>query len=54
MFYDFNPKQQKLILRDIPAKRLGNPNEISELIQIIISSGYTTGQTFVLDGGYSI
>ena len=54
MFYDLNPKQRKLILKDIPAKRLGNPNEISELIQIIISSRYTTGQTFVLDGGYSI
>jgi len=54
MFYDLNPKQRELILKDIPAKRLGNPNEISELIQIIISSRYTTGQTFVLDGGYSI
>jgi len=54
MFYDLNPKQQELILKDIPTKRLGNPNEISELIQIIISSRYMTGQTFVLDGGYSI
>jgi len=48
------PLVLQIILKDIPAKRLGNPNEISELIQIIISSGYTTGQTFVLDGGYSI
>ncbi len=54
MFYDINPKQRELILKKIPAKRLGNPNEIAELIQIIISSKYTTGQTFVLDGGYSI
>ena len=54
MFYHLSSKQRKDILKGIPAKRLGSPNEISELIQIIISSSYTTGQTFVLDGGYSI
>jgi len=54
MFYHLGSKQRKNILKRIPANRLGNPNEISELIQIIISSSYTTGQTFVLDGGYSI
>ncbi len=54
MFYHLSSKQRKNILKCIPTKRLGNPNEISELIQIIISSSYTTGQTFVLDGGYSI
>ena len=54
MFYHLSSKQRKNILKCIPTKRLGNPNEISELIQIIISSSYTTGQTFILDGGYSI
>lgn len=54
MFNDFDQKTKKKIINDIPLKRLGQPEEISELINILISSSYLTGQVFVLDGGYSI
>ncbi len=54
MFHHLNPEMKKKIVKDIPAKRLGNSNEITELIQLLISSNYLTGQVFVLDGGYSI
>lgn len=53
MFNDLNTETKKRILQDIPANRLGNPDEITELINILVSSNYLTGQTFVLDGGYS-
>lgn len=53
MFKDLDKKFQKKILSDIPAERLGKPKEISELIKILISASYLTGQVFVLDGGYS-
>lgn len=53
MFYDLNQQTRMKIKNDIPAKRLGKPNEISELIRILISSSYLTGQVFTLDGGYS-
>lgn len=53
LFYDFTKEQRKKIVDEIPAKRLGNPEEISELVKILISSSYITGQTFVIDGGYS-
>lgn len=53
MFNDFDKKTKSKIIRNIPAKRLGKANEISELIKILISSDYLTGQVFVLDGGYS-
>ena len=54
MFNDLSTKAKKNILDDIPAKRLGRPDEISELIKLLISTGYLTGQTFTLDGGYSV
>jgi len=53
MFNDLATEAKKNILNDIPAKRLGRPDEISELIQLLISSSYLTGQIFTLDGGYS-
>ena len=54
MFYHFDSKTRESILKQIPAQRLGQPHEISDLIKIIIPSPYLTGQAFVLDGGYSI
>ena len=54
MFYDIDKKTQRKIISNIPAKRLGQPKEIFELIKIIISSRYTTGQVFTLDGGFSL
>ncbi len=54
MFNDFNQETKKKIVDQIPAKRLRQPSEISELIQVLISSNYSTGQIFILDGGYSI
>ena len=53
MFYDLPENTRNKILQEIPSKRLGKPNEISELIKILFISDYLTGQVFVLDGGYS-
>lgn len=53
MFNDINEETKKRIKNDIPAKRLGRPEEISDIIKILISSNYLTGQVFTLDGGYS-
>ena len=54
MFYDFDKPTIKKIISKIPAKRLGQPKEISELMMIIVSSSYLTGRIFVIDGGYSL
>lgn len=53
MFNDFSQEVKDKIINDIPSKRLGQPGEIFELINILISFNYLTGQIFVLDGGYS-
>jgi NAD(P)-dependent dehydrogenase (short-subunit alcohol dehydrogenase family) len=53
MFYDIKQEIRNSLKRNIPAQRLGNPDEICQLVEILIYSGYVTGQTFVIDGGYS-
>ena len=53
MFYDLDEDARRQIAAKIPAGRLGRPQEISEIISILISCGYLTGQNFVLDGGFS-
>ena len=44
------------IVRDIPLGRLGQPSEISSLIEFLISeeNSYMTGATIVVDGGFMI
>ena len=53
MFHDFDIATKKKLLSQIPAKRLGQSNEITELIKLINDSSYLTGQIFTLDGGLS-
>jgi NAD(P)-dependent dehydrogenase (short-subunit alcohol dehydrogenase family) len=53
MFHDFDAATKKKILSQIPTGRLGQPNEITELIKAIYNSSYLTGQIFTLDGGFS-
>jgi NAD(P)-dependent dehydrogenase (short-subunit alcohol dehydrogenase family) len=54
MFYDISLEVQKIIQKQIPAERLGQPEEISQLIRLLIEMDYLTGQIFTLDGGFSI
>ena len=54
MFYHLDQKARESIVRRIPAGRLGRPEELSELVLVLISCGYITGQDFVLDGGFSV
>lgn len=53
MFYHLDQKARETIIGRIPAGRLGRPEELSELVLVLISCGYITGQDFVLDGGFS-
>lgn len=53
MFYDMSESAREESAGRIPAGRLGRPEEVSEMVSILISCGYLTGQNFVLDGGFS-
>jgi ketoreductase RED2 len=37
-----------------PLKRTGGPQDVAEVILGLIDFGYVTGQTVVIDGGYSL
>lgn len=51
-----DPKSAETMLKMIPLKRLGKPEEIAHLVNFIASeeSAYITGQIFTIDGGISI
>ena len=48
-----DPEQFNKVLRRIPARRMGNPEEIAPLALYLASpaSDFITGQTIVIDGG---
>ncbi len=49
------PKEdEELIMRDIPLKRIGKPEEISAMVVFLASeeASYVTGATFYVDGGW--
>ncbi len=49
------PKEDKdLIMRDIPLKRIGKPEEVSAMVVFLASeeASYITGATFYVDGGW--
>lgn len=51
-----NPEMADEWIRRIPAKRMGTPEELSELVVYLASerSRYLVGQSIVIDGGYSL
>lgn len=50
-----NPEVSERLLRDIPARRIGRPEEIGPLAVYLASaaSDFMTGQTIFLDGGHT-
>ncbi len=50
-----NPKIGERLIRDIPARRIGRPEEIGPLTVYLASSAsdFMTGQTIYLDGGHT-
>src|SRR5262249_53065856 len=52
--YD-EPKIRYRLLRDVPARRTGRPEEVGPLLVYLASSAsdFMTGQTVFLDGGHS-
>lgn len=45
--------RRKQLVRRTPLGRLGQPNEVAGLILSVLTTQWVTGQTFVIDGGFS-
>lgn len=46
-----NPVWIPEVIRDIPLGRLGEPEEVAEVVGMFAKTGYVTGQSVVAGGG---
>ncbi len=56
MLKDLKEGYKEQIIKEIPFKRLGRPEEVAEAVKFLVSesASYITGQTIVVDGGMSM
>lgn len=53
MNHCFSPEEMNALREEIPADRLGQPEEVAKLVlQLIQAPTYLTGQILTLDGGW--
>ncbi len=48
------PEQWDKLVEKLPLKRAATPDEITSTLEFLINNKYVTGQTIVVDGGYSL
>jgi len=55
MAFETGEETQAKILKTIPMRRYGRPEDVAELVTFLCTGGdYITGQLFTVDGGYTI
>ena len=53
MNHCFSPEEMDALRQEIPADRLGQPEEVGQLVlQLIQAPAYLTGQILTIDGGW--
>lgn len=53
---DIDERYMEAVTRNVPLQRAGRPEEVAEAVSFLASgtqAGYITGQTLVVDGGYT-
>jgi 3-oxoacyl-[acyl-carrier protein] reductase len=54
MVMGMKPEAREKVAASIPAKRLGEPNEIAMTAAFIFENDYVTGRCFEIDGGLRV
>jgi NAD(P)-dependent dehydrogenase (short-subunit alcohol dehydrogenase family) len=49
-----DPQEWQRLIGRLPLKRAGRPEEIASALEFLLANEYVTGQTIVVDGGYSL
>lgn len=50
----FNEEEMKMLIQEIPSDRIGQPDEVAELVKLLCTGNeYLTGQVITLDGGWT-
>jgi len=44
----------KAVASALPVKRIGKPEDIAQMVLFLMDNGFTTGNTFFIDGGYTL
>jgi 3-oxoacyl-[acyl-carrier protein] reductase len=51
-YHTDDPEIRKSFEKDVPLKRMGEPDDIASMIMVLVESGtYITGQNMIVDGG---
>jgi len=52
LWQDQTPEQREKVLRQVPLKRPGTPEDVASAVVFLCQSDYITGQTLRVDGGW--
>lgn len=52
LWHDESPEQREKVLRQVPLKRSGTPEDVASAVVFLCRSDYITGQTLRVDGGW--
>ena len=54
MVLNMKPEALEKIAAGIPARRLGQPNEIAQTVEFILENDYINGRVIEIDGGLRV
>ncbi len=52
--HSLSPEDREELINQVPLRRLGQPNEVAELVEFLLfKNSFITGQSIVIDGGFT-
>ena len=51
---DLSEEEKAEVASEIPLDRWGEPNDVADVVEMVIKCKYINGETIVVDGGWSL